>query len=121
MTIKKIILYLPALLMFFSSCEKNEDNTVSYSVTDCQSGFDITYLDENDQKVSAFIQTSSEEDEWKYSFKAEEGKILYMSVRYYDPLSSVRARISLDAKVFKEAYSKNDTTTWLVVSGTIPY
>ena len=119
---KSIILCIIALgLMILTSCEKSQ-HQVSYFVTSSQSGFTISYLDEEGviQTTSVTTQSASEKVT-VYSFFADEGDIVYMSVTDTTVTSFVRARIYVDGKVYKEATRNDNNTMPVTVSGTIPY
>lgn len=104
------------------SCEKDSKEVkVTYLATDSDSDFEIVYRDENNKTVSENVNITSAEDEWIYTFTAEEGDIVYLSAYYADPTSSISLKIMLDEKVFRQGYSVNDTTRWVTVSGTVPY
>lgn len=119
--IKKLILLL-IIISGVIGCElKDQDVRVTYIVTDSDSGFDVYYQNSDQELIFEKVETNSEEDEWKYTFIAERGDIVFMSVIYYDVNSKVRAMIKLDEKIYKEGISRYDTASFLVVSGTIPY
>jgi hypothetical protein len=115
----RILLLLIVLVPF--SCEVNKSYQVTYLVTDCSSGFDIWYRNENTDLIHERVIPVSEEDEWKYNFVAEEGGIVFISAIYDDINSSLKAKILIDNKVYKEAFSKHDTANFVIVSGTVPY
>lgn len=116
------LVFISLLFLGFISCERNDNELkVTYQVTESDSGFDVYYLDENDELIYEEVITNSEEDEWIYSFTGERGDVVYVSTIYYDINSKVKVRIFLDEKVYKEGISRYDTASFLVVSGTIPY
>jgi len=118
--IKKFI-FLMVVLMGAIACEQNNSVKVTYYITDSDSGFDVNYRNEKGELIKDHVITQSEDDVWKYEFVGEKGDIVFMSVIYYDLSSKVKVQIRLDGKVYKEGYSKHDTTSWIVVSGTVPY
>lgn len=119
--IKKLILLL-IVISGVIGCElKDQDVKVTYIVTDSDSGFDVYYQNSDQELIFEKVETNSEEDEWNYTFVAERGDIVFMSVIYYDVNSKVRAMIKLDEKIYKEGISRYDTVSFLVISGTIPY
>ena len=119
--IKKLFLLL-IIISGIIGCElKDQDVKVTYIVTDSDSGFEVYYRNSDQELVYEKVITQSEEDEWKYTFVGERGDIVFMSVIYYDENSKVRVMIKLDEKIYKEGISRYDTTSFLVISGTIPY
>ena len=119
--IKKLILML-IIISGVIGCElKDQDVKVTYIVTDSDSGFDVYYQNSDQELIFENVETNSEEDEWNYTFVAERGDIVFMSVIYYDVNSKVRTMIKLDEKIYKEGISRYDTVNFLVISGTIPY
>lgn len=121
-TMFRKILFSIFIIAAFASCEKNNNEVnVTYFITDSDSGFEVYYRDVNDELKHETVVTQSDSDVWTYSFVADRGDILFMSTVYYDANSKIKARILLDNKVYKEGYSKYDTASFLVVSGTVPY
>ena len=116
------LLMLAIFLIITAACEKDSKEVkVTYIATDSDSDFEIVYRNENNKTVSKTVDITSAEDEWIYTFKGEEGDIVYVSAYYADPASSISLKIMLDEKVYRQGYSVNDTTRWVTVSGTIPY
>ena len=118
--LKKLIILIMVMTGFLS-CEQNNNVLVTYYVTDSDSGFEINYRNENGDLVNQQVDTQSEADVWTYDYIAEKGDIVFMSLIYYDINSKVKAQIRMDGKVFKQGSSKHDTTSYLVVSGTVPF
>jgi len=105
-----------------SACEKfDEEKQVSYLISNCESGFNVTYRDKNRTLIKKDISTSSAEDNWSYSFTCKQGDIVYVSAIYNDISSEINVQILVDKKLFKQASSKYDTLNFVTVSGTIPY
>lgn len=105
-----------------SACEKfDKEKQVSYSISNCESGFNVTFRDENGTLIKKYIITASAEDKWTYSFMSKQGEIIYVSAIYKDISSEINVRILVDDKLFKQASSKYDTLNFVTVSGTIPY
>lgn len=110
------------VILLMSACEKyDEEKQVSYIISDCESGFNVTYSDENGTLIKKDISTSSAEDKWSYSFDSKQGEIIYVSAIYKDISSVINVQILVDEKLFKQASSKYDTLNFVTVSGTIPY
>ena len=103
------------------ACEQNNSVKVVYYITDSDSGFEVNYNNENGELINENIVTQSESDVWTYEFIGEKGDIVFVSAIYYDSESKLKVQIRMDGKVYKEGYSKHDTTGYLVVSGTVPY
>lgn len=107
--------------MVTAACEQNNSIKVGYYITDSDSGFEVNYRNENGELINKYVVTQSESDVWKYEFIGEKGDIVFISAIYYDSESKLKVQIRMDGKVYKEGYSKHDTTGYLVVSGTVPY
>jgi hypothetical protein len=108
------------LVLFATSCEKDTSRQVTYQVTDSASGFNIRYLDEAGQLVTEKIVTQSAQEVWNYSFQSSDGGIVFVSANYKDPGSAIKVQIKVDGKVYKQASSRNDTVSFITVSGVIP-
>ena len=107
--------------MFWSCKKNNEPVTVTYRVSENDSGFSVTYRDANEQLVKKTVEVASSEDIWTYSFEGKEGDIVYLSVLYKDINSGIKAQVLLDGKVYKQSSSQYDTLSFVTVSGTVPY
>ena len=119
---KILLLTIAALIMLSMGCEKSDTRKVSYFVTNSQAGFNVSYLDENGTIQSAFISTASANDKKVITtYMANEGDIVYISVKDTMTSSFVKVRIFIDDKIYKEASRTNDKTMPVTVSGTIPY
>jgi hypothetical protein len=108
------------ILLILASCEKDTECKVTYKITDSVSGFDVRYLNESSELITEKITTQSAQDVWNYSFTSEEGGIVFLSANYDDPGSAIKVQIYVDGKIYKQAASRNDTTSFITVSGTIP-
>lgn len=115
---KKFVLIL---LVIFTACEKDSSRLVSYRVTDSLSGFNVRYLDENGELVTDKITVQSALDVWQYNFESYDGEIVFISTNYKDPASSVKVQILIDGKLYRQSSSKNDTLSFVTVSGVIPF
>jgi len=104
-----------------SSCNKNNEHSVSYMITNSISGFDVNYRDADGVLITETIEAQSAQDRWNYNFSGEEGDIVFVSAKYTDINSAVLIQIKIDGKVYKEGSSTSDTTKYLTVSGTIPF
>jgi hypothetical protein len=92
-----------------------------YLVTKSQAGFNVTYLNEDGSKKSEKVVFNSKEDEWKYSFDAQKGDIVWISVLDTVPESYVRVVIYVNGKVYKQANRDTIRTKPLIVSGVVPF
>jgi hypothetical protein len=121
MTIQKSIFILSAvgLLMLFS-CEKQEDVTVKYIATNAVSEFHLSYRLPSGALQSENITASSIQDQWSYSFTAQQGDIVYLSGNYKDINSGLKLLILMDGKVYKQASTVGDTINFVIVSGVVP-
>ena len=118
---KKYFLFVLVILLM-SACEKfDEEKQVRYLISNCESGFNVTYRDENGTLIKKDISTLSAEDKWSYSFTGKQGEIVYVSAIYKDITSEINVQILVDEKLLKQASSKYDTLNFVTVSGTIPY
>ncbi len=113
-------LLLPILLLALAACEKDATRQVTYRITDSVSGFNVRYLDESGEVVSEKITTQSAQDIWEYSFQSEDGGIVFVSANYKDPGSAIKVQVKVDGKMFRQAASKNDTVSFITVSGVLP-
>jgi hypothetical protein len=91
-----------------------------YRITDSSSGFNVRYYDESGQLVAEKIVTQSTQDVWNYSFTSDDGGIVFVSANYKDPGSSIKVQIMVDGKIYKQAATRNDTISFVTVSGVIP-
>jgi len=103
-----------------AACAKDPGRQVKYLVTDSVSGFTIRYLNDAGQIITGQIVTQSAEDIWQYEFIAHDGDIVFVSANYKDPLSAIKVQIYIDGKVYKQAVSKQDTISFITVSGVVP-
>ncbi len=114
-------LFLLAAVFIFNACKKEaEYKTVTYQITNSHSGFYVNYLNGNAVITKDTVVTASAADIWTYSFKALPRDIAFVSAIYKDSASAILVRILVDGKVFRQGASKNDTTMYVTVSGTIP-
>jgi hypothetical protein len=119
---KKSILAALLFLLLFSSCLKEEEvMKVQYQVTGSTSAVEISYLDEQGTLQTTNRDFISLNDYWSRTYDAEQGQLIYLSARYTDSTSSVRCRIFIDGKLYKQNASTFDPGRYVIVSGTIPY
>ena len=104
---KRILLVIPLVFLLFS-CEKTSEKQVTYYITGSISGFDVNYRAAEGTLLSERIETSSAEDEWKYSFSAEEGDIVFVSAIYADISSAITVQVLINGKLFKQGSSSQD-------------
>jgi hypothetical protein len=115
-----IIIAILAVLIF-TSCEKREEKSVEYIATNAISDYNLSYRLPSGELVKETISSSSLQDEWTYSFMAEQGDIVYVSGNYKDINSGLNIRILVDGKVYKQGSSIGDTVRFVTVSGVVPY
>ncbi len=120
--IRKLAFLWILFFFIFSGCEKNNEiRQVTYRISENDSGFSVTYRDENGTLAKKSVEVTSAADIWTYSFQGKEGDILYVSSNYKDINSGLKVQILLDGKVYKQSFSQYDTLNFVTVSGTIPY
>lgn len=112
--------YALILLLLVTACARENDRLVTYRITDSVSGFSVRYLNEAGEIVADQVTVQSAEDVWSYEYVAGDGDIVFVSSNYKDPLSAIKVQVMIDGKVYKQASSKNDTTSFITVSGVIP-
>ena len=117
----KKILTLMLLSVIFTACEKEHDQGIKYLITDNSSGFIVNYRDAAGNVINKTVIVASAEDQWTYSYNAEEGEIVFVSAIYKDINSSIKIQILIDGKVYKQGSSKYDTINYVTVSGTVPF
>lgn len=117
----KKILSIIAIVLVISSCAKESTKSVSYVATGSISDVYLEYLSSTGEMSSILVSPQSAQDEWKYSFTADQGDIVYLSGYYKDVNSALKLMILVDGKVYKQASNEADTIYYLTVSGTISY
>ena len=117
----KLIILAILSIFIFSSCEKREDKKVEYRATNAISDYQISYRMPSGELKTETIEATSQQDEWAYSFVAEQGEIVYVSGNYKDINSGLNIRILVDGKVYKQGSSIGDTIRYVTVSGVVPY
>lgn len=118
---KKPFILLAILALFFA-CEKGSDQKeVTYLVTDSEAGYTLTFTDETGTKVKRDVVVASQDDEWRYSFPADPGSIVYLSAVDTTINSFVKLIIYVDGKVYKQGMRSEDATKPVTVSGVVPY
>ena len=120
--IKSKIIILAILGIFiFSSCEKRDEKKVEYRATNAISDYQISYRLPSGELITETFAASSQQDQWSYSFVAEQGEIVYVSGNYKDINSGLNIRILIDGKIYKQGSSIGDTVRYVTVSGVVPY
>lgn len=121
MIMKKLILTVVVTLMLLA-CEKEYASiSVKYEVSNATSGTQIAYRNASAALISEWVEFESLQDTWSHNMMLEQGAIVYLSAMYMDSASSVKVRILVDGKIYKEGSSNNEPEKYLTVSGTIPY
>lgn len=119
----KNLIIIITVIFLFSSCSKNENKKkVIYMVTNSQSGFNVSYANENGELTSQFVTTNSVTEKKNiYSFVGNSGDIVYISVKDTATFSFPKIFIFVDGKVYKQDARTDDKLMPVTVSGTIPY
>jgi len=120
METRYIIITILAVIIF-SSCEKREEKSVKYITTNAISDYDLSYRLPSGELKTETIAATSMQDQWSFSFLAEQGDIVYVSGNYKDINSALNIRILVDGKVYKQGSSIGDTVRFVTVSGVVPY
>lgn len=128
---KKILLFVFAVLVL-ASCQKDRDPvTVDYFITGFGDPFTVSYLDANGETVSTKVTPKGISDRWVESFDAEPGTPLYLYVKSKEDISnsmSFTFGIIVDGKYYERAYNydrkvviKGDTVWEIRRSGVVPF
>jgi len=117
---KRIVIIILGLLSL-ASCEKQKEVVVKYLTADASSSYTVTYRNGDGELKTEEMEAVSAQDEWSFSFQAEEGDIVYLSAIYKDITSGIKVAILVDGKVYKQASSLYDTISYVIVSGTVPF
>jgi hypothetical protein len=108
--------------MMLLACEKEDAAVeVRYQVYNAFAETEITFRNGDKQVVTESVTFESVEDSWNYSMESMQGDIVYLSARYSDTASSVKLRIIIDGKTYKEGSSNNEPEKFVTISGTVPY
>jgi hypothetical protein len=107
-------------LLFLFSCRNENDRVVTYRITDSASGFTVRYLDETGTVISKNITVNSAQEVWKYSMISDDGGIVFVSANYKDPQSAIKVQVLIDGEIYKQSATRNDTISFVTVSGVIP-
>ena len=118
---KKFICISFVFLMLLSCDKENATVKVRYEASKAYADTEISYRDGDGQLVKEWVAFESGEDTWRFDMDLKKGDIVYISAMYQDTASSVRLRILIDRKVYKEGTSINEPEKYLIVSGTVPY
>ncbi len=118
------ILIITALLgLIFLSCEKQIDQvSVTYRIVNFQDGFTVFYKHQSDtldkETVTGAYTLATP---WTYSFKAEPGDIIYVSMSDTVENSFSRVQVLINGKIYKEKSRSDDRFMPVVVSGVVPF
>lgn len=118
-------------ILILSSCDKVEEQKVTYLITGLKTPYFVTYLNEEGVEVNLKVTPKSSGEQFIVSFFAESGDLVYLYSKFYDQnlIPTVfKHRILLNGKVFKEAYNYDKEslvdsvkTYYIRRSGTVPY
>ena len=118
----KKLFFVLFVSLTWSACESDRaDVLVRYEVSKAFADTEVSYMNADGTLVKEWIAFESGEDVWNYSMSGAQGQIVYLSAMYQDSASSVRLRILIDGKIYKEGSSDNEPDKYLTVSGTVPY
>ena len=118
----KKFICLSVVSMMILACDKEDAAIkVTYEVSNAYADTEITYRNIDKQVITESVAFESGEDTWRYSMESMQGDIVYLSARYMDTASSVKLRIIIEGKTFKEGSSNNEPDKYLTVSGTVPF
>ncbi len=112
---------LLSIIIPLLACEKEEEVSVEYLVSNNSSGFLVNYLNENGNLITEAVDNNSAQDRWSYSFKTDRGNIVFISAIYTEVNDGIKVTLIIDGKTFKQGSSSNDTINYVTVSGTVPY
>jgi len=116
-----VLASLLSLMMF--SCEKQIDEVkVTYRIINFEDGFQVYYKHLTDTLNTEYIPgTYTLATPWTYSFMAEPGDIVYVSMKDTIIDSFSRVQVLLNGKIFKEKIRTTDRFMPVTVSGVIPF
>jgi len=118
----KKLIYITVFVFLIVACEKErEEVSVQYRVSNALAETEISYQDESGAILKETVNFESGQDIWAKSIILKRGEIVYLSAKYADSASSVKAQILIDGKVYKEKSSNQQPDEYVIVSGTIPY
>jgi hypothetical protein len=105
------------------SCEKQTDNVkVTYRIINFQDGFTVFYKHSSDTLTKQIVEGAyTTATPWTFSFIAEPGDIVYVSMTDTVINSFSRVQILIDGKIYKEKSRTNDRFMPVVNSGIIPF
>ena len=78
MKIKHILIIILGIYIL-TSCEKREEKSVKYIATNAISDYTLSYRLPSGELAKETVSASSLQDQWTYSFMAEQGDIVYVS------------------------------------------
>ncbi len=117
----KKILIITAIALSVISCNQDNTKSVTYVTTNAISEYHLNCLQADGSVNAITVAPESAQDEWRYSFTADQGDIVYISGYYKDINSALKIMIIVDGKIYKQASTEADTINYVTVSGTIPY
>ncbi|NCA86396.1 MAG: hypothetical protein EOM83_12610 [Clostridia bacterium] len=109
------------IIVALGGCHKRDDKKVTYLVTSDATEVALQYRDRTGLLQKIVLQPAGGQEEWRYSFVAEQGDIVYLSGKYEEGLATLKLMITVDGKVYKQAQSTGDTIRYVTVSGVVPY
>jgi len=127
-----VIIASISILGLIISCEKNtEQKMVNYFVKGLASEYKVTYFVDGESKM----EVVSGGKDFKYSFMADQGQVLYFNIKYKDQvnkMSNFASMITVKGEILTEAYAYDmkwaDSPTVdkpypfeIILRGTVPY
>ena len=109
------------IIVVLGGCHKRDDKKVSYLVTSDATEIALQYRDVTGLLQKTTLHPAGGQDEWRHSFVAEQGDIVYLSGKYEERPATLKLMITVDGKIYKQAQSTGDTIRYVTVSGVVPY
>jgi hypothetical protein len=116
-----LFLLIIVVMTLASACHKRDDKKVTYIVTSNATEIALQYRDGSALLQKTTLLPASAQDDWRYSFVAEQGDIVYLSGKYEQGNTTLKLIITIDGKIYKQAQSTGDTIKYVTVSGVVPY
>lgn len=114
-------LLLVLIIVALGGCHKRDDKMVTYLVTSDATEIALQYRDGTGLLQKTTLHPAGGQDEWRHSFAAEQGDIVYLSGKYEEGHATLKLMITIDGKIYKQAQSTGDTIKYVTVSGVVPY
>jgi len=110
---KKILVFLFAIIVL-ASCQKDRDlATVNYSIQGFGDPYTVSYLDVDGNTKTIKVTPNGISDVWVYSFLADPGTPLYLYVKSKEDISnsmSFSLSLKIDGKFYQQAKNYDGST-----------